>query len=383
MLPILFTLTTAAPQANYGKEQPRTVGPASYACPEGFALDGKKCFQEYYEPVVKSCPAGFVNAGGKDMNCVQEADKVGACPPGSINSGKQCSVTESVPAIPFCPPGYYQNGKGCTQTVQLPVVQKCDVGKLIGKQCLLEDRAQILSETYCPAGYIQTSKGCQKTVTYDCTRPRQSKNGGYGTAVGAVHGKPYETTHYGNTYGGGYYSNHKKHLRMLGEKKHDTHEIIDYGKDLLPPPSIEVISKQCERIEYAKPETRAFCPPGYDQSGKGCVRLITSEPRSVCSNGGSAKECSTEKFAALQHQCPNGYSMNGKNCSTTKAVPLNFACPIGFVETGKACQKTAATLANCPPGLLMRGNQCVGKRFAEPIVTQQVTCIGKGCNESH
>lgn len=340
-------------------------------------LDGKKCFQEYDEAVVRNCPIGYVNVGtGKDIRCSMKADKVASCPSGSVAVGKNCVVTETVPAIPFCPPGFNQSGKGCVQVVDLPVVQKCDVGKLMGKQCLLEDRADLIVETYCPTGYVQTAKGCQRTSTYDCTRPQQSKKG-VGAGVGSQFGRTY-----GHNYGGGYYRSHK-HLRMLGEKKHGEDIMFNYGKDVLPPPVVEVVSKQCERIEFARPESRSFCPPGYSQNGKACLKLITSEPRSVCSNGGSAKDCTAEKFAPLQHQCPTGYSLNGMKCSANRDVPMNYSCPMGFSDIGKNCEQTAQTIVSCPNGLIMRGDVCVGKRFAEPMVTQQVTCVGKGCNEGY
>jgi len=379
----LLALANAAPhqQAYSGKNHPVSAGPAQYSCPTQFVLDGKKCFQEFAEPITQSCPIGFMNAGSaKEIRCVQKTEKVGQCPAGSVMMGKKCVVTESVPAIPFCPPGFNKSGKGCSQVVQLPIVQKCDVGRLMGKQCMLEDRAELIVETYCPAAYVQTARGCQKTVTYDCTRPRQTKKGGVGSSVGAVTGRPYANRHYGNNYGGGYYANHKQ-LRMLGAKKHDDDIMFNYGKDTLPPPVIEVISKQCERIEYVKPEVRSFCPPSYSQNGKACSKLITSAPRDVCSNGGSSKDCSTEKLAPLQHQCPKGFSMNGLRCSVNKNVEQTYACPMGFNDSGKGCEQTASSLRNCAPGLIMRGNECIGKRFSEPIVTQQITCVGKGCNE--
>lgn len=381
MFSLIITLSKAIPhQQSYGKEHPRVAGPPSYTCNQGFILDGKKCFQEFFEPVVKQCPVGFQNAGtDKELNCVQIAERVGDCPPGSVAAGKNCMITEAVPAIPFCPAGYSESGKGCTQLVQLPIVQKCDVGKLVGKQCMLEDRAELNVEVYCPAGYVQVAKGCQKTVMYDCTRPRQSKKG-VGASVGGVVGRPYRTEHYGHNYGGGYYASGHKHLRLLGKKKHDD-VIFDFGKDVLPPPVVEIVSKQCERIEYAKPESRSFCPPGYNQNGKGCVKLIVSEPRSVCSNGASAKSCTSEKFAPLQHQCPKGYGINGKKCTASKNIPMIYRCPPGFFESGKGCQKAVPATVSCPPGTSMRGSQCVGKRFSEPIVTQQISCVGKGCNE--
>jgi len=337
-------------------------------------LDGKKCFQEYDEPVVRNCPIGYMNVGSQGaVRCAMKAEKVSSCPSGSVSIGKSCQVTESVPAIPFCAPGFNMVGKGCVQVVDLPIVQRCDVCKLMGKQCLLEDRSQLIVETYCPTGYVETSKGCQRTSTYDCTRPQQSKKG-VGSNVGQRFGRQS-----GHNYGGGYYRSHK--LRMLGEKKKHNDNIVNYGKDVLPPPVIEVVSKQCERIEFARPESKSFCAPGYSQNGKACVKLIRSEPREVCSNGGSVNNCTAEKFAPLQHQCATGYSLNGMKCSANKDVPMNYACPMGFSDIGSNCEQTAETIVSCPNGLIMRSESCIGKRFAEPIVTQQVTCVGKGCNE--
>lgn len=385
MLSLILTVASAIPhERTYGKDQAPIAGPASYSCQNGYFLDGKRCIQEFNEAVSYACPIGFHNAGtNKEFNCVQETEKIPDCPKGSMNAGKNCIMTEAVPAIPFCPPGYDQSGKGCKQLIQLPLVQKCDIGKLIGKQCLLEDRAALIVEHYCPAGYVEVAKGCQKTTLYDCTRPNQSKKG-VGAAIGGVHGRSYRSTHYGNNYDGGYYRG-ARHLRRLGhkdDKKHDDYDIIQFsGKDYIPPPAIEVVSKQCERIEYARPEARSFCPPDYNQSGKGCVKLITSQPRQVCSNGSSSKNCTTEKYAPIQNQCPKGYSANGKKCTASRNVPVNYVCPTGFYDSGKNCVKATNALVSCAPGLTLRGKQCIGKRFAEPIVTQQITCVGKGCNE--
>eukprot|EP00915_Cephaloidophora_sp_WS-2016_P003559 GHVH01004810.1.p1 GENE.GHVH01004810.1~~GHVH01004810.1.p1 ORF type:complete len:380 (-),score=38.63 GHVH01004810.1:52-1191(-) len=378
MFSLFVAIATAAPhQQSYGKDHAVSASPPEYSCQPGYFLDGKACVQEFTESVVKSCPIGFVNSGTeKEVKCSQTAEKIANCPFGSVAVGNVCSVTDTVPAIPFCPPGYTESGKGCKQVVDLPVVQKCDVGKMVGKECLLEDRVPLMDESYCPPGYNQTANGCQKTTTYDCTEPAQSKIAGVGSQ-----GQHYSTQHSGNT--GRYYATNKK-LRMLKPKKSKKHtsEIVDYGKAVLPPPVMTVVSKQCERVEFSAAVTTSFCPPGYDESGNGCVKLIKSEPRTVCSNGASSKDCRIEKFAALQRECPKGYNLEGMTCSASRTVDMEYDCPTGFYASGKGCERTAKTIANCPPSLVMNNNQCIGKRFSEPIVTQRMTCIGKGCENN-
>lgn len=347
-----MTLATAMPQGK-GVVQPKQMSEPIYNCSKGFNLVGKKCLRELQEPVSYACDFGYETAGlGKQMGCAKFVDMIAQCPDGTYNSGKGCASREFADMFETCPLEYTQMGKKCGRSVQLPLIPKCEYGQLIGKECVSLESAQLIVNSFCPHGYMDSGKGCARSEVYDCS-PAPSKKGSMG----------------GN-------------LRFLGHKKHGG-EVLRTSKKAVPAPKIQVVQKMCERTEFAKPIVESRCPDSFMNEGKNCVKRIVTAPIQVCSNGSGSKDCSLIQYAPAMRNCPVGYQMAGKNCAREIITDQIFYCPAGFVDVAGRCQAMTAPLRKCNnPRSRMQGDYCIIEEFGEPIVTYQVSCVGKGC-ESH
>uniref|UniRef100_A0A0G4HU99 Oocyst wall protein n=1 Tax=Chromera velia CCMP2878 TaxID=1169474 RepID=A0A0G4HU99_9ALVE len=105
-------------------------------CPPG-AGSGKKggCYLE--EQALTYVPVTVVEEIPADTNYIQESHTTYFCPPGSVDTGKTCEATQSVPAVYNCPPGSTAGKNGGCTTISFTTSQSCPKGFTdSGKQCV-------------------------------------------------------------------------------------------------------------------------------------------------------------------------------------------------------------------------------------------------------
>lgn len=354
MFSFLTVVAQAGPHAK--SSAPKDI---QYSCPTGYMLNGKTCTAEIIDDVQYVCASGYQMFGNM---CETSVEQVSRCPAGSQARGKGCERTEFAAAQRDCPSGFVMDGMSCTRQFDLPLVAKCLTGQLVGNSCMINEQASYIVEQYCPAGYTEGSKGCERVESYDCTAKKQTH-----------HGKGMQT--YTALSSG--HSHHGHHGRHLGEKKHNSNNFR--GSKGMTQPKVEVISQMCQRTEYAHMESSRRCPTDFAEAGKGCERVSSVPAQMICSNGGSAANCSSSESRPAHEFCPAGYQMNGSQCSNTVAEAKDFYCATGNLEGGRCIMRMPAQ-ERCAAGFTLRNGVCMGEESVDVIATYTVTCVGKGCN---
>jgi len=377
-----------------------SAGPLGYAanangvrCPPGYELTGKLCERPEYHPAHISCPVGTLEGD----TCVAYAPLQQVCPIGSTESGKECTVIQSLAPDRHCPPGYTDEGSDtCTQRTPLPLVEECEIGHNDGTgQCVQVEIADKVVKTFCPPGYFDEGKGCMKVIDYDCSPLVLGKESQPPPPLPSL---PIPIKKHGGHKYGGYGGYGNGFRRMLGARKYNIYAppvlplpppskgaaitTIPAPSPPAPPPSqVQVVRQGCQRKDFIAPVVESFCPEGFfDVHGAKCHRVTHYPLVKKCANGASAASCYDLKQAQKRAHCDKGVLV-GDQCQYRQPVPREVACPAGTRPSGSECIQTTTPLVHCPPGTNLDATtrQCVGVSTAEPQGMVTVPCTGKGC----
>lgn len=284
-------------------------GPATYSCPPGFDLHGKKCSRILENPKVPFCSIGIL----EDGKCVDFRPTEQICPPGFTQTGEGCSHQNTAERIAICPTGYrlgdskdvgistitgsYGKKKGatpiaitseCIREVTVPLVYFCPDGFTnSGHQCIATKGLEPLY--YCDQkGYTLMGDRCTTTTHYDCSPDVPAPL--VQDQIGSI--------------GIGF-----KHLRVLGKKvKHHEPMTPTFAKQAPPQKEHFIVSQKCKKFEDVPALKK--CPPNSVPDGKACIvtKVVDKLPK-----------------------CPAMGSMD--YCYDIEAVPANYICPPGFEDT--------------------------------------------------
>ncbi|EZG43817.1 putative oocyst wall protein [Gregarina niphandrodes] len=303
-----------------------------YTCPAGFNLNGKICERQTTAQPQLICHQGVLSG----LECLTETPKSTRCPPGTLQSGKQCITSQEFPPVKVCPTGFVETLAGCEAQQPLPLIEVCEIGSREGPECVTAETAPYVVSQKCPPGFEEAAKGgCWKKTTYDCT-PAFAGKGGLRGLIGELGVAP---------------ANAKA----------------------------QVIKQTCERKEAAPYLTDKVCPAGFEDNGiNGCIKKHFHPVITKCSNGGAASQCFTTRTVPFEQECETGV-MTGKMCRIQKTVAPETFCATGY-DNGQACVQAHPTAPVCAPGLTLTGGLCVGSETAQPEVTVTLTCTGKNCH---
>uniref|UniRef100_A0A0G4GIV8 Oocyst wall protein n=1 Tax=Chromera velia CCMP2878 TaxID=1169474 RepID=A0A0G4GIV8_9ALVE len=110
-------------------------------CPPGAGSgSGKKggCYLE--EQALTYVPVTVTEQIPADTTYIQESHTSYFCPPGTVDTGKSCEGTQSVPAVYNCPPGSTAGKNGGCTTTSYTTTQSCPKGFTdTGQQCVMTE----------------------------------------------------------------------------------------------------------------------------------------------------------------------------------------------------------------------------------------------------
>uniref|UniRef100_A0A0G4HZK9 Oocyst wall protein n=1 Tax=Chromera velia CCMP2878 TaxID=1169474 RepID=A0A0G4HZK9_9ALVE len=136
-VPAIPTFTTASETEIARTEKVTTES----VCPPGAGSgSGKKggCYLE--ETALTYVPVTVTEQIPADTTYIQESHTTYFCPPGSVDTGKTCEATQSVPAVYNCPPGSTAGKNGGCTTTSYTTTQSCPKGFTdTGKQCVMTE----------------------------------------------------------------------------------------------------------------------------------------------------------------------------------------------------------------------------------------------------
>lgn len=337
-------------------------GPASYSCPSGFDLNGKKCARKVIMPKMPFCQSGVLDGTNQ---CLDYFPAKQICPEGYIFEGSSCVIRKSAPRVPVCPPGFQISGAlpvvdigydghkdkksggaygECVRNSNVPLDYICPPGTFQeGGHCVT--RKHVPAIYYC-GSQKHTLKGdrCVAVFSYDCSpdMPNLVEEG----LPAAVHVVPLDGKSVigpiGNIHGG-----KKHHLRALKKKKHvvDTfvpHKQAPANKDHY------VVARQCQKHEDVPALKR--CPNGSVPQGKDCVFVKIHELIAVCNALGDIHHCYHPEVAPAEYVCPTGFEDLGfggyghkdkkhggyeGGCENVAIVPFKLMCATGLLVDGQ------------------------------------------------
>uniref|UniRef100_A0A0G4FLG8 Uncharacterized protein n=1 Tax=Chromera velia CCMP2878 TaxID=1169474 RepID=A0A0G4FLG8_9ALVE len=136
-VPAIPTFTTASETEIARTEKVTTES----VCPPGAGSgSGKKGGCSLEETALTYVPVTVAEQIPADTTYIQESHTTYFCPPGSVDTGKTCEATQSVPAVYNCPPGSTAGKNGGCTTTSYTTTQSCPKGfSDTGKQCVMTE----------------------------------------------------------------------------------------------------------------------------------------------------------------------------------------------------------------------------------------------------
>lgn len=334
-------------------------GEPEYICPDGFNLSGKMCSRISQTQKIMVCEEGMLLNNTCELSMVARE----ACPEGFSFDGLTCiKIKQYAPALHDCPEQYVMKGGGdkkngapfCEKSVMHEGPWVCPQGTQdSGKNCLTW---HTVYPTYdCPHDTTLEGQFCVSHVDYDCSP---------------------------HAIGGGH---NKKHLRLLGEKKHDS---IVVGSKGYEQEHIINIQQTCRKTIYDAAIMR--CPHDSVVDGKSCK--TTQYHERVQEKGiMSFDTMEVDAYCPMGTWCSLGKKGHGSKkhgdqcCEYFDSNPF-YQCPMGYELQHDRCVAYKKPIHVCKDGNKKhKKGGCSNVEYKEPIVTfkTSVTCVGKDCMHGH
>lgn len=281
--------------------------------------------------------------------------------------GKGAAARQSTDPVYSCPLGFALNGKTCEKQITSAPQTVCSQGRLQGMECIIETP----KTARCPAGTVQQGKQC--VISQTTPAHKLCPAGFTETFTGC------EAT---------------QQLPLM--------EICEIGSREGP---------QCATVDVAAYITNQYCPPGFDEHGKGgcwrtttydCTPLQTGKGgmtlRGLIGKGGGMQvpvtnakvnvikqTCERKEGAAYvtDKNCPGGFTDTGSGCMMKNFFPTTQKCSNGGPIETCFTILAAPFQFDCPAGTTMNGQACLSQQ----TVPEEVFCAigydnGVACTQS-
>lgn len=358
----------------------------NYSCPDGFVLEGDRCYKYetgetikatelYFEDSIKIEDAKKNETGEYNVYVdvvKQEAGVIESCPDGYTRNGDVCYKYVEATVNPgstkySCPAGYDLNGKKCVKVINATKETNNNVsyycangGNLDGTVCRYN------------ATYHNGQQTCTTTpITYSCD------NGGSLSGTTCTVSSSYTATK------NSYWSNPSvtTSKSALSEYNNGTQKRVLANKSCN--------LSGCTYTYYTyNLITNYSCPNGGSQSNGVCYTSTSYQATQhggetncstfngyyTCDNGGNLEgsvcryDASKKTNTTEKYTCPAGYELTSDNkCSsvidaTEDTTETTYSCPEGYTKEGTTCYRTEKLNKEtkyeyvCPEGYLTEGD---------------------------
>lgn len=354
MLSVLFTSVAHAGKHKDNNVSVVSKGEPEYLCPEGWNHSGKMCSRLNHSERIAVCAEGMLINGQCELSIAARE----VCPDGYSYDGLTCVMIEQIaPVLTECPDQYVLKGGGdkkhgapyCERSIMHEGPWVCPQGTQdTGKNCVTWHTVYPMYE--CPHDTLLEGQFCVSHVDYDCSP---------------------------HAIGGG----KKKHLRLLGEKKHDNFIVGSKGYE---EEHIIDIHQTCRKTIYDAAIMK--CPNDAVLDGKSCK--YTNYHERIQEKGIlSLDTLDVDTYCPMGNWCSLGKKGHGSKkhgdqcCQYFEERPF-FQCPMGYELQHDRCVAYTNPVYVCKDGHKKhKKGGCSTMEYKEPIVTfkQEVTCVGKDC----